>query len=410
MAESVGAFSRVAAVDGAENYEKLIRRYGDLYEREGDVRSPFARDYTRILHSNAYRRLKHKTQVFFNAENDHICTRMEHVAHVDSAAYTIAGYLALNGELTRAIAIGHDLGHAPFGHHGEKVLGEISEKYIGEKFWHERNGLRLVDKLELLEDNLRKMRNLSLTYAVRDGIISHCGEIDQNGLRPRTQFIDLYDFSYAGQYQPCTWEGCVVKLSDKIAYLGRDIEDALSLGIIDGRSLNEIGRRSGDIPNTTVIMRDLIADVCRNSSPEEGITMSASAFGRLTEIKAFNYEYIYRSDRFRAFEKYSELIINTLFEGLYSLWRDGLDRGELERYSRAYPELASGFAKWLSCYCERETADGLCGRESRGRVYENEKIYGNLGDKKVYAQAIIDFISGMTDNFAVKLFEEQLKF
>lgn len=116
------SFSSVAATESNPNWKKLTERRGSLYESENEVRSPFARDYTRILHSMAYRHLKHKTQVFFNIDNDHICTRMEHVSHVESVSYSIAKYLGLNTELTKAIAIGHDLGHAPFGHHGESVI------------------------------------------------------------------------------------------------------------------------------------------------------------------------------------------------------------------------------------------------------------------------------------------------
>ena len=119
------SFSEVAAFPGCAGWDKLIARRSALYEREDDIRTPFARDYTRILHSNAYRRLKHKAQVFCNIDNDHICTRMEHVTHVESVSYTIAKYLGLNDELTQAIAAGHDLGHAPFGHQGEKILGNL---------------------------------------------------------------------------------------------------------------------------------------------------------------------------------------------------------------------------------------------------------------------------------------------
>jgi dGTPase len=186
-----------------------------------------------LLHSLGYRRQKHKTQVFFNTHNDHICTRIEHVNLVDSVSYTISKNLGLNTELTKAIAIGHDIGHAPFGHQGEKVLNEISDKYnIGCGFFHEKNGLRFVDNIELLKDKQNNDQNLDLTYAVRDGIISHCGEIDINYIRPREEYIDLNNFQKCGQYDPFTWEGCVVKISDKIAYLGRDIEDALRIKFI----------------------------------------------------------------------------------------------------------------------------------------------------------------------------------
>lgn len=407
MDEVNGKFHSVATREGCKNWETLVKRSRELYDRADDIRSPFARDYTRILHSTAYRRLKHKTQVFFNSENDHVCTRMEHVAHVESVAYTLALRLGLNEELTRAIAFGHDLGHAPFGHHGEKVINELSQKYLGKSFWHEKNGLRMVDSLELLEDYNRVKRNLNLTYAVRDGIISHCGEIDQNGLVPREELFDLNEFTSAGQSQPATWEGCVVKLSDKIAYLGRDIEDALSLGFISAEQLNEIGSQpSGEAVNTTVIMHEMIIDACANSSPQDGIRMSENSFARLKAIKDFNYEYIYRSPRFRAFEEYARLIIKTLFDGLYSLYNGGFDYAELEKYSRVYPSLASAFGDWLKKYCN----DGVFPENEENARYHNEKIYGSLESPAAYAQAVLDFISGMTDPFAIRLFDEQLRF
>ena len=146
-------FFKFAATENNPHWNTLIMRQDELYSREDDVRTHFARDYTRILHSRAYRRLKHKTQVFFNIDNDHICTRMEHVSHVESVSHTIAKTLGLNEELTKAISIGHDLGHAPFGHQGEKVIEKLTEKYLGKKFWHEQNGLRFVDSIDLLEDN-----------------------------------------------------------------------------------------------------------------------------------------------------------------------------------------------------------------------------------------------------------------
>jgi len=144
-----------AATENNPKWENIIRREKPLYIRESDIRSDFERDYTRIIHCNAYRRLKHKTQVFFSPEDDHICTRIEHTTHVESISYTIAKYLGLNTELTKAIASAHDLGHSPFGHQGEKVLSEISVRDIGERFWHEKNGLEYVDKIELLENHFK---------------------------------------------------------------------------------------------------------------------------------------------------------------------------------------------------------------------------------------------------------------
>lgn len=184
-------FKNFAANEQNPKWENFISRTSNLYHRDSDIRSEFERDYTRIIHSNSYRRLKHKTQVFFSPENDHICTRIEHVTHVESISYTISHYLGLNDELTKAIAVAHDLGHSPFGHSGEKILSAISKRDLGCTFWHEKNGLDFVDFIELLEDLNNCKQNLNLTYGVRDGIISHCGEIDENGLKPREDFIDL---------------------------------------------------------------------------------------------------------------------------------------------------------------------------------------------------------------------------
>lgn len=405
------SFLKVAVTPQNPNWEALIARPTELYNRPDEIRSHFARDYTRILHSMAYRRLKHKTQVFFNVDNDHICTRMEHVAHVESVAYTVARYLGLNDELTKAIAFGHDLGHAPFGHHGERVLSEISLKHLGEKFWHERNGLRMVDEVELLEDNCKVFRNLDLTYAVRDGIISHCGEIDDNGIAPRAELIDLKNFTSPGQYQPATWEGCVVKIADKIAYIGRDIEDAVSLGFLDESRQRELEKmaaesRAGAL-NTTVIMHELVIDICKNSSPESGIRLSAAAADRLKRIKDFNTEYIYKNERFIAYQHYSALILNTLFNALFGLYDGGNIFGNMEKFANSYPRLGGAFIKWLVKYCDADILPNTYKQEVEKRC-ANKKIYARLADERTYAQAIIDFISGMTDAFAVKLYGELL--
>ena len=151
------AFASVRMDEHHRNWQIAISRKGSLYRREGDFRTEFGRDYTRILHSTAYSRLKHKTQVFFTTKNDHICTRIEHVNHVASVSGTIGRYLGLNTELISAIANGHDLGHAPFGHLGERVLSRISQAELGETFWHERQGLRVVDDMETLLDPAGKI-------------------------------------------------------------------------------------------------------------------------------------------------------------------------------------------------------------------------------------------------------------
>lgn len=417
-----GKFSAVAANECSRDWEALISRQTPIYRRDDDIRSPFARDYTRVLHSLAYRRLKHKTQVFFaGAGNDHICTRIEHVAHVESVASTIAMSLGLNEELVKAMALAHDLGHAPFGHQGEGILNKIAHDNIypdsaeDEKvFWHEKNGVYFVDKVELLPDNEAKLRNLNLTYAVRDGIISHCGELDKNRLFPRKEFIDLEDFTKPGQYEAVTWEGCVVKLADKIAYLGRDIEDAKLLGYFSPeqeKMLEEMAGRCGNQKaiNTTVIMHNMIIDLCSNSSPEEGLGLSSGMSEMMNEIKKFNYENIYKNPRLMPFQKYSELVLNSIFERLAKLFcgadtlRQTADRNY---YGLRFVEY---FIEWLAQYCEEEAVVKNDRFAGIARSCINEKIYGNLEKRELYLQAVIDFIAGMTDNFAIEAFEELLK-
>ena len=407
-------FEEVAANADNKRWNLLTQRQKELYDRPDDVRSPFARDYTRILHSTAYRRLKHKTQVFFNIDNDHICTRMEHVAHVESVSNTIANSLGLNAELTKAIAIGHDLGHAPFGHHGEKIISGLCKEYLDTTFWHEKNGLRFVDHVELLSNNYNINCNLDLTYAVRDGIISHCGEVDENAIKPREELFDLEEkYTKAGVYAPATWEGCVVKIADKIAYVGRDIEDAIALGFIDEEARNELVKmaRANDEKaiNSTVIMHNLIIDICQNSNPDKGICLSEKFLEHLNTIKKYNYKYIYDHERFKPFKSYAELVIKQIFEFLYMTYGGRYSWNILEEKRQYYPLLASSFEKWLAKYCDTDIVPtGELKNEALS--CENEKIYGRLENKEIYAQAVIDFISGMTDRFAVKLFNELISF
>ena len=313
-------FSRYASDENNPDWENHIERETQLYHRKSDIRSEYERDYTRILHSLAYRRLKHKTQVFFNIDNDHICTRMEHVQHVESVSCTIAKFLGLNVDLTRAIAMGHDLGHAPFGHEGEVELTRIRKDFGMDRFWHERNSLRIIDNIELLEDDKSELKNLDLTYAVRDGIISHCGEVDENGIFPRKEKIDLDTFCEPGQFQAYTWEGCVVKVSDKIAYLGRDIEDAVRINFIGEKEIDELAKISQkygvETINTTVIIHNFITSICGNSSPQQGIRLSDKYNKMLKEIKDFNYTAIYNNEKFKVYRDYVALVIRSIFNTL----------------------------------------------------------------------------------------------
>ena len=387
-----GKFKEYSATPNNPNWEKIIKREKEIYKRENDMRSEFERDYTRILHCNAYRRLKHKTQVFFSPENDHVCTRIEHVMHVESVSYTIAKYFGLNTELTKAIATGHDIGHSPFGHAGERILSEISQKEIGENFWHERNGMEYVDKIELLQDMNQNWQNLNLTYAVRDGIISHCGEIDENSLRPREEYINLYDYEYPNQYAPYTWEGCVVKIADKISYLGRDIEDAITLGILDEK-LEELYKilKQKEVINNTVIINHLIGDLCENSSPEKGLCFSEGTFKMLKEIKEFNYKYIYKAERLKPSARYFNIIINEIYSTIKNNY------GKKDK--SVNPEVIESFEKWLSNYWNLKRND----------VNKNDVIF-DMKNERDFCKAIIYYISGMTDNFAIETYNKIVGF
>lgn len=388
-------FEKYSANENNPNWDKIISRQSPLYNRNNFMRSEFERDYTRIIHSTAYRRLKHKTQVFFSPENDHICTRIEHVTHVESISYTIAKNLGLNTELTKAIAVAHDVGHSPFGHEGEKILSEISNRDLGISFWHEKNGLELVDNIELLEDTERFKQNLDLTYAVRDGIISHCGEIDENCLKPRKEFIDLNDYKFPNQYAPYTWEGCVVKISDKISYLCRDIEDAITLKIF------KVIPGEEDIINNTNLINNLIYDLCENSSPEKGLCLSENALNLMNRIKAFNYKYIYASDRIKPSTRYFRVVINEIYNLLKSMYDGQNTLNKLNDVSDIYPNLCKGFINFITDYYDFDNRENL-------RL--KNKVLFSIDNEKDFYKAIIYYISGMTDNFAIEIYNEIIHF
>lgn len=406
-------FEAEATIENSLKWENAQSRIKEISKKPFDTRTEFERDNNRIIHSNAYRRLKHKTQVFFATNKDHICTRIEHVNHVASIARTIGKNLGLNLELVEAIALGHDLGHSPFGHEGEVILAKIIDpnKTIKNAFWHESNSLRFIDKIETLPNYYGKIENLNLTYAVRDGIVCHCGEVDENGLKPRHDYIDLETIQ-KGQVLPYTYEGCVVKISDKIAYLGRDIEDAFEYKILSKtqyRTLKQIAenimkekKKFSEI-NTTSLMYEFIRDLCDNSNLKEGLTFSSEGFEMMNQIKAFNTENIYLNKRLNPFKNYASLVINTIFEFLESYY-DGTNTIEkLEKDKRFFPTLVEYFQEWLVKYSNIDEDKRIA------KKYYNRIIY-NINEQCDYKQAIVDFLSGMTDQFAIKTFEEIITF
>ena len=381
---------KVSANPENPNWENIIKRQNSLYKRDNEIRSEFERDYTRVINSKAYRRLKHKTQVFFSPENDHICTRIEHVTLVESISYTIAKYFGLNAELTKAIATAHDIGHSPFGHQGEKILSKLSKDFIEKTFWHEKNGLEFVDKVELLETPDGQIQPLDLTYGVRDGIISHCGEINENGLKPRTEYIDLYEYEHPNQYAPYTWEGCVVKIADKLSYLGRDIEDAITLGILDKKlkELHEVLKLDKDVKiNNTVILNMFIKDLCENSSLEDGLCFSDEKFEMLNNLKEFNYKNIYLSEKTLGSVDYFELVLNKLF------WFLSRTNFRYDDMKKVCPVLADDFNKWIKEFFSLDI---------------NRK-HTIITDRE-FLQAVVYYIAGMTDNYAIEMYNKIISF
>lgn len=380
------ALKSVAMNEKNPKYTKAIQRLVPLYQRPTDIRSDFERDYTRILYSKAYRRLKHKTQVFFDVDNDHVCTRLEHVTLVQSISETIAKYLGLNVELTKAIAVGHDLGHAPFGHGGERILNQLHVQYGLGTFFHEKNSLYFIDKIEKLKDENNQDLPLNLTYATRDGIISHCGEVHLPHIKPRDNAIDLNDYQTAGQYAPYTYEGCVVKMADKIAYLSRDIEDAIALDLLDLIKVEELLLKIKKLwPNIQsldngTLVHYFIMDVCEHSSIEKGISLSSEAFDLMKILMKFNYENIYLIERLKIFDNYVSMMIQSIFDVLY----DATDYSQLP-----YPLLKKYYQKWVEEF--------------------NNTLY-NYDEPKDKIKSILDFIAGMTDQFLIRAFNELISF
>ena len=413
-------------------WNDAIKREIELYGRGNDIRSPFERDYTRLLHCQAFRRMKHKTQVFFAPKNDHICTRMEHVLHVSSVSSTIAKHLGLNPDLTQAIALLHDIVHAPVCHFGEDVLNKLVKQKEGgnapKKFWHERNSLFFADYIETLSDPDGIEQPLNLTYAVRDGLICHCGEIDQQGVRPRDKVIDLYSMTRPGFIQPFTWEGCVVKISDKIAFLGRDLEDARAYHIIDSasyRQLREIvagtlgfehkgalhAMRSGKAINTTVLINDMIVDLCNESSPEKGLCFSNEYFNFITEIKRFNFSNIYNHWRLQEFQNYAENVIGTIWRTLMKA-QMYVKSGRVNQVLKIYNKLGTTFEDWLIKYSNYMPYDSAkhASIDKKPLLKYNTQIVFDIEDNASYEKCCIEYISGMTDQFAIQVFEEIISF
>lgn len=294
-------------------------------EEQCDIRPVFQRDRDRILHSKSFRRLKDKTQVFLSPEGDHYRTRLTHTLEVSQNARTIAKALSLNEDLVEAIALGHDLGHTPFGHAGERALNEICPY----GFRHNEQSVRTVELLE------KEGEGLNLTWEVRDGILNH-----------QTSNI------------PATLEGKVVRFSDKIAYTYHDMDDAVRAGILQEADIpREIGEIIGYTPGER--LNNFIHDIVTESKGTNDVKMSADVERAMRDLKVFMYERVYSNPIAKGEEHKAESLVKTLYE----------------HYMNHTNELPKFFLEL-----------GLQG-ESREQV-------------------VCDYISSMTDRFAIALYDE----
>ena len=266
-----------------------------FHEEDEDMRSPFFRDIDRIIYTYAYIRYSDKTQVYSKKENDLITKRMVHVQYVSKIARTIGRALGLNEDLIEAASLGHDLGHVPFGHFGESVLNEISLKVGEGYFYHNVESVRLLMEIE------GKGMGKNLTVQVLDAILCHNGEFVLGKYYPKKKtphdFLEEYHKTYTEkdfvrQLVPMTLEGCVVRISDVIAYLGKDIDDACMLGVLKKEEIPEsitsvLGNHNREIVNTIVM------DIIQNSLGKPYIQLSENVYHAVVELKKFNYEHIY---------------------------------------------------------------------------------------------------------------------
>ncbi|TDF72497.1 deoxyguanosinetriphosphate triphosphohydrolase family protein [Candidatus Syntrophosphaera thermopropionivorans] len=281
-------------------------------EEPDDMRTQFAVDRDRILYSGAYRRYHGKTQVFSftNLIDEEMTNRNLHIAYVSQISRTIGKYLGLNTELIEAIALGHDLGHPPFGHDGEIALSDACVRHGIGHFHHNIESLHIVDHIS------RKGRGLNLTFPVRDGIISHDGEVHNTILYPEKdkdeariqEYIRLKKEGMEIDWMPATLEGCVVRITDTIAYIGQDIEDAIRFNLLKREDLPQ--KVTDKLGNTnSQIIDTLIRSVIINSYGQDWIAFDEETSYYLLELKKFNYENIYTNEKVK---KSNKIIYRTM--------------------------------------------------------------------------------------------------
>lgn len=290
-----------------------------LNDETADFRTSFFRDIDRIINYTSYTRYMNKTQVFSFLQNDNIQTRMVHVSLVSKISRTIGRALRLNEDLIEAIALGHDIGHSPIGHVGEKILNEISIRELNEVFMH---NIESVRNYMILENN---GHGSNLTIQVLDGIMCHNGEVLNNIYKPKVKTKEKFLKDYYDSYQshlnhveliPMTLEGCVVRISDIISYVGRDIEDAIRLNFINREDIpSNITKILGD--NNRDIVNNLVMDIINNSYGKNYLEFSSSIFEALQALIKFNYQNIYLKANTNENINYYTEVFNSLFKAYY---------------------------------------------------------------------------------------------
>lgn len=338
-----------------------------------DIRPPFFKDTDSIIHSLSYTRYIDKTQVFSNIRNDNITKRVLHVQLVNKIARTIGRALNLNEDLIEAISLGHDIGHTPFGHVGEAILNRISLENNEGYFMH---NVQSVRNFLFIEKNGKGM---NLSIQVLDGILCHNGEIlsgiyapiEKDSNKLLDEYYDCYkDEKNSLKLAPMTLEGCVVRISDVIAYIGRDLEDGIRLGLISKDDIpNDVatilGNNNSDIINTIVI------DIIKNSLNKNYIKMSEDVFDALNKLKDFNFKNIY----YKANSK-----------------------KDLENYEKMFRELFNFYLDDLNSNCTSDLYTTYL-------IHMNDKYRRNNTDERI----VIDYIAGMTDNYFMRKYNENIK-
>jgi len=312
--EAVGRREAEILSPGATPSPAGIRRRPEP-RLETDYRPVFSVDVDRVLHSRAYSRYIDKTQVFYLIQNDHITHRVLHVQLVSKIARTIGRFLGLNEDLIEAVALGHDIGHAPFGHDGERILSDLCRDHGIGPFQHNLQSVQFLERVE------RKGRGWNLCLQTLDGILCHDGEVHNAELVPRrVKTFDDFDREIAAKQadpdtplMPMTLEGCVVRMADTISYIGRDLEDAIRLNMIRRTEIpKDISGRLGDTNGT--IVYNLVTDVIVHSQSRSAASFSPEVSECLRRLKAFNLERIYMNPKIKVDLKRIRTLFQILFE------------------------------------------------------------------------------------------------